>query len=87
MIAARVKAFESLKVKSAWAGNYDYNYWDENGVIGRHPILQNVIMACGFSGHGIQQVFYFLSPKTLYAHTVGSSIKFSRQVSCNTETD
>ena len=55
VMAARVKAFESLKVKSAWAGNYDYNYWDENGVIGRHPALDNVYMACGFSGHGIQQ--------------------------------
>ena len=33
-MAARVKAFEELKVKSAWAGNYDYCHWDENGIIG-----------------------------------------------------
>jgi len=55
VMAQRVKAFESLKVKSAWAGNYDYNVWDQNGIIGRHPLLTNVYMACGFSGHGIQQ--------------------------------
>ena len=54
-LALRVKAFESLKVKSAWAGNYDYNHWDENGIIGRHPEASNLFMACGFSGHGIQQ--------------------------------
>jgi glycine/D-amino acid oxidase-like deaminating enzyme len=23
---------------------------------GKHPVLHNVFMACGFSGHGIQQV-------------------------------
>ena len=59
VIASRVKAFESLKVKSAWAGNYDYNYWDENGIIGQHPAMDNLYIACGFSGHGIQQVIFF----------------------------
>ena len=34
VLASRVKAFEELKVKSAWAGNYDYCHWDENGIIG-----------------------------------------------------
>merc|ERR1712029_1285934 len=56
VIASRVKAFESLKVKSAWAGNYDYNYWDENGIIGQHPAMDNLYIACGFSGHGIQRL-------------------------------
>jgi len=55
VMAQRAPAFETLKVKTAWAGNYDYNVWDQNGIIGRHPQLGNVFMACGFSGHGIQQ--------------------------------
>ena len=46
-------------MKSAWAGNYDYNYWDENGIIGQHPAMDNLYIACGFSGHGIQQVIFF----------------------------
>ena len=69
ILATRVKAFERLKVKSAWAGNYDYNYWDENGIIGQHPSLHNVYMACGFSGHGIQQVLsspYFYIQFTIF---------------------
>jgi FAD-dependent oxidoreductase domain-containing protein 1 len=39
-MAARVKAFEELKVKSAWAGNYDYCHWDENGIIGNGKIYK-----------------------------------------------
>ncbi|XP_031455574.1 FAD-dependent oxidoreductase domain-containing protein 1 [Phasianus colchicus] len=54
-LAHRVPAFQSLKVKSAWAGYYDYNTFDQNGVLGPHPQLQNVFVLGGFSGHGLQQ--------------------------------
>ncbi|XP_023246545.1 FAD-dependent oxidoreductase domain-containing protein 1 [Copidosoma floridanum] len=54
-LANRVPAFENLKVKSAWAGFYEYNTFDENGVIGYHPYHSNILFATGFSGHGIQK--------------------------------
>lgn len=55
-LAKRVPAFESLKVASSWSGFYDYNYYDENGIIGPHAYYNNLYIATGFSGHGIQQV-------------------------------
>ena len=54
-------AFEALKVGQAWACLYDVNRLDENLIIGPwldgpgRDGLANFYVACGFSGHGLQQ--------------------------------
>lgn len=42
-------------MKSSWAGYYEYNTFDENGIIGPHPLHRHIYIATGFSGHGIQK--------------------------------
>ncbi|XP_052789914.1 FAD-dependent oxidoreductase domain-containing protein 1-like [Mya arenaria] len=54
-IAHRVPAFNNSKLKSAWAGFYDYNTVDQNLIIGPHPKFRNFLFANGMSGHGVQQ--------------------------------
>ncbi|GAB6024594.1 hypothetical protein CHUAL_009742 [Chamberlinius hualienensis] len=55
ILANRVPNFEKLKLKSAYAGYYDYNTFDQNAIIGQHPYFHNMFIATGFSGHGLQQ--------------------------------
>lgn len=54
-LAARLPAFESLRVINSWAGHYAYNVFDQNAIVGAHDELQNFLFINGFSGHGLQQ--------------------------------
>ncbi len=55
VLAARIPAFEALRVRSAWAGYYEMNDFDHNGLAGAVPGWAGLWTACGFSGHGMQQ--------------------------------
>ncbi len=54
-LARRVPGFQALRLRSAWAGYYEMNTFDHNGLAGALPGWDNVWTACGFSGHGMQQ--------------------------------
>jgi FAD-dependent oxidoreductase domain-containing protein 1 len=52
-LAHRIPALEQLRVERAWAGHYEVNTLDHNGIIGAHDEISNLIFATGFSGHGV----------------------------------
>jgi FAD-dependent oxidoreductase domain-containing protein 1 len=54
-LAHRVPTFEALRQRHAWAGYYEMNTADHNALLGPWPDLDGLHLACGFSGHGIQQ--------------------------------
>jgi glycine/D-amino acid oxidase-like deaminating enzyme len=52
---ARAPGFDAVKVVRLWVGHYAYNRLDQNAILGRHPEFENLYLANGFSGHGLQQ--------------------------------
>jgi FAD-dependent oxidoreductase domain-containing protein 1 len=55
VLASRIPSFDGLRVLSTWAGYYEMNTFDHNGLVGQLPGWENAYAACGFSGHGLQQ--------------------------------
>ncbi|MDX5400794.1 MAG: FAD-binding oxidoreductase [Rhodobacterales bacterium] len=52
-LAARIPAMEELRLDRAWAGHYEVNALDHNGVVGAHDEIANLVLCTGFSGHGV----------------------------------
>ncbi len=53
MLAHRIPTLQQLRVERAWAGHYEMNALDHNGVVGPHDEISNLVFATGFSGHGV----------------------------------
>lgn len=53
-LARRVPGFESVRQQRAWAGYYEMNMFDQNGLVGPIDVCPGLLLACGFSGHGLQ---------------------------------
>lgn len=49
----RIRGFGDVELLRAWAGHYEMNTLDQNAIIGPHPRVENLLFACGFSGHGV----------------------------------
>ncbi|MCU0856453.1 MAG: FAD-dependent oxidoreductase, partial [Rhodobacteraceae bacterium] len=52
-LASRITAMERLRLDRAWAGHYEVNALDHNGVVGPHDAIPNLVLCTGFSGHGV----------------------------------
>lgn len=52
-LATRIPAMEQLRLDRSWAGHYEINALDHNGIVGRHDEIGNLVFSTGFSGHGV----------------------------------
>jgi len=52
VLARRLPEFEGLEQIAVWSGLYEMSP-DHNGLVGPHPELPGLHLACGFSGHGL----------------------------------
>jgi FAD-dependent oxidoreductase domain-containing protein 1 len=52
-LSRRVRGFEQMTLERAWAGHYEVNTFDQNAIIGRVAQPANLLLACGFTGHGV----------------------------------
>lgn len=53
-LAHRASCFEAIRPMGSWAGHYDFNTFDQNAFLGPVGPESNLILASGFSGHGLQ---------------------------------
>ncbi|MEO1316028.1 MAG: FAD-binding oxidoreductase [Pseudomonadota bacterium] len=54
LLAARAPCFEAIRMTGLWAGHYAWCTHDQNAIIGPALGCPNLILANGFSGHGVQ---------------------------------
>jgi glycine/D-amino acid oxidase-like deaminating enzyme len=54
-VAGLSPRFEAARLQRFWAGHYDFCTLDHNVIVGPHSEVGNLLLANGFSGHGLQQ--------------------------------
>ena len=54
-VAGLSPRFEAARLRRFWAGQYDVCTLDHNVIVGPHSEVPNLLLANGFSGHGLQQ--------------------------------
>ncbi|XP_004521418.1 FAD-dependent oxidoreductase domain-containing protein 1 isoform X2 [Ceratitis capitata] len=54
-LTRRLNVLQNATVTESLEASYEYNVYDENGIIGTHPYYNNLYIATGFSGLGLQQ--------------------------------
>ena len=54
-IAERIPVLDTLKLVREWSGLYSVCLHDSNDILGKHPEVEGLYLAVGFSGHGMQQ--------------------------------
>src|SRR3546814_5403865 len=47
-LAHRIPAMEQLRLLRSWAGHYEMNLLDHNGIVGAHDVITNFLLATGF---------------------------------------
>ncbi|XP_055338536.1 FAD-dependent oxidoreductase domain-containing protein 1-like [Paramacrobiotus metropolitanus] len=52
-LSFRIPVFSKLELRGGWYVHYDYNYFDQSGILGPHVYHGNMLFACGFSGYGM----------------------------------
>jgi len=69
-LVRRVPEFRDLKLVFGWGGLYEMTP-DHNGILDKHPEIDGLYFACGFSGHGLM-----MSPAT--GKLMSELIRFGR---------
>ena len=52
LLQDRFEGFKHPTLKASQPVDYDVNYYDGSPIVGRHPVQENIWMACGFRGLG-----------------------------------
>ena len=52
-LATRIPAMAELRLERSWAGHYEVNALDHNGILGPHDEIATLVFSTGFSGHGV----------------------------------